>query len=196
MTEFSKDDNGKRQFEAELSPILGTAYGVAFNMTHNREEAEDLVQETAIQAFRAFASFQAGTNFKAWFFRIMLNMHRNNYRKRQRQPEIAPLEDVPDLYLYNQSASSRELERTEDPGKQVISRMSEAQIGDALAALPDEFREVCALYFMDELQYQEIADILDCPVGTVRSRLHRGRKLLQKALWEIAREQGVVSGKG
>lgn len=181
------------EFDALLMPILEIAYGSAYHMTRNREEAEDLIQEAAVQAFRAYHTFQQGTNFKAWFYKILLNCFRNNYRRQKRSPEITPLDDAPDLYLYIQTAQAG-LHRPEaNPAALVISKMSEQQIKQAMAALPEEYRIVAILYFMEELPYQEIADILECPVGTVRSRLHRGRKLLQKALWQIAEDNHIIA---
>lgn len=188
MTDMCTSERTEKTFDALFEPILSPAYGMAYHMTRCREEAEDLVQEAAVQAYRAFHTFQPGTNFKAWFFRILINCFRSAYRKRKREPEIMPLDDAPDLYLYLQTANAGLHKRSSNPAALVIGQMSEAQIKRAIEALPEEFRVVSVLYFMEEVSYQEIADILDCPVGTVRSRLHRGRKLLQKALWEIARE--------
>ena len=183
----------KSEFEKLLSPILGAAYGTALHMTRNRDEAEDLVQEAAILAYRAIDSFERGTNFKAWFFRILINRFRNEYRKKKREPEVGTLDDAPDLYMYVQAANEGLLGRTSDPAALVLGQMSEDQIATAIGALPSEFRVVSALYFMEELSYQEIAEIVDCPVGTVRSRLHRGRKMLQKALWQVAVDQGIIA---
>lgn len=193
MTELRSHEPRADVFDSLLSPILEPAYGMAYHLTRNREEAEDLVQEAAVQAFRAFHTFQQGTNFKAWFFKVLLNCFRSHYRKRKREPEITPIEDAPDLYLYIQTANAGLHERSSNPAALVISKMSEEQIKRAIAALPEEYRVVCVLYFMEEVAYQEIADILDCPVGTVRSRLHRGRKLLQKALWQVAQEHQIVA---
>ena len=183
----------QREFERLLAPVLGPAFGTAYHMTGCREEAEDLVQDAAVRAFDAFDRFQPGTNFRAWFFTIMVNRFRYNHRKRKREPEMIDLEDAPDLYLYTQMSNADLLKKSDDPAHLIIERMSEAQIQAALGALPDEYRVVATLYFMEELQYQEIAEIVGCPVGTVRSRLHRARKLLQKALWVVAQERGLVS---
>jgi RNA polymerase sigma-70 factor (ECF subfamily) len=182
------------RFEAQLAPVLDSAFGVALNMTRHRDEAEDLVQEAAILAYKAFDQFELGTNFKAWFFRILINRFRNDYRRRKREPEIAPLEDAPELYMNMQSTETGLIKAAQDPAALVIGRMSEDQIMAAVAVLPEEFRVVSALYFIEEMAYQEIADLVGCPVGTVRSRLHRSRKLLQKALWDLAKNQGLLSG--
>jgi RNA polymerase sigma-70 factor (ECF subfamily) len=192
-TDVRQSDRDAREFERLLAPVVEAAYGTAYHMTRNREEAEDLVQEAAVQAFRAFHMFQRGTNFKAWFFKIMINRFRNDYRKRKREPEVTPLDDAPDLYLYYQSANAGLLKEDSNPAVLILSKMSEEQIKKAIQALPAEYRLTAVLYFMEELPYQEIADILECPVGTIRSRLHRGRKLLQKALWQVAQEYHIVT---
>lgn len=186
-------DEKQREFEQLLAPVLGQAFGVAMQMIHNRDDAQDLVQEAAVLAFRGFHTFQPGTNFKAWYFRILTNLFLNRRRKQQRSPATTPLEDAPDLYLYMETKNAGLHEKSGDPASLVLQDLSTEQMVAAIGALPDDYRVVAALYFVEELSYQEIADMVDCPVGTVRSRLHRGRKLLQKALWEIAQEQGIVS---
>jgi len=165
---------------------------MALHLTRKREEAEDLVQEAVLQSFKAYAQFQQGSNFKAWFYQILINRFRYNYRKQLRAPQTTVLDDAPDLYLFVQMSSSGLMKGAEDPAALVLSKLSEEQIREALDALPEEFRIACTLYFLEELPYQDIAEILGCPVGTVRSRLHRGRKLLQKALWTVAQDHGIV----
>ena len=178
----------KQEYERLLKPLMRIAFGVALHLTRNRDDAEDLVQETAIQAYRAFPTFQPGSHFKAWFLRILTNLFLNKVRKKQREPEIASLNDAPDLYLYTQVTLSGWTKGNEDPAKQLMERIGTEQMVAAIAALPEEFRVCAALYFEEELSYQEIAEILDCPLGTVRSRLHRGRKILQRTLWELVQE--------
>jgi RNA polymerase sigma-70 factor (ECF subfamily) len=182
----------QNRFEALLAPVLPTAYGAALHMTRNRDDAEDLLQETSVQAFRAFQQFQPGTNFKAWFFRILTNLFYQRYRRRRREPELAPLEDASELYLYVQTARAGLHGAASDPVELVLGRMDEDAIAAAIQALPEEYRVVAALYFVDQFSYDEIATIAGCPVGTVRSRLHRGRRMLQKALWRMAEEQGLL----
>jgi RNA polymerase sigma-70 factor, ECF subfamily len=197
MSETAHADSAAQNFEAYLTPILDAAYGTALHMTRHRDDAEDLVQEAALQAFRAFGSFQPGTNFKAWFFRILTNLFINRYRQRQREPEIdtlSELEDAPILYLFRQTRNMGLHAWNSDPAALVIDKLEATQVAAAIAALPEEYRIVAALYFVEEFSYQEIADVVDCPVGTVRSRLHRGRRMLQKALWRIAEDQGVIVG--
>jgi RNA polymerase sigma-70 factor (ECF subfamily) len=176
-----------QRFESYLTPILTAAYGTALHMTRRRDDAEDLVQEAALQAFRAFDTFQAGTNFKAWFFRILTNLFINAYRKRQREPEIDRLserEEAPALYLFKQARDMGLHAWNADPAALLFEKMTVEQVATAVATLPEDYRVVAALYFMQDFSYQEIADILGCPVGTVRSRLHRGRRILQKVLWQ------------
>jgi RNA polymerase sigma-70 factor (ECF subfamily) len=179
-------------FEALLTPLLRPAYGVALHLARDPADAEDLVQEAALLAFRHFDSFQQGTNFKAWFFQIVVNCFRAKYRKEKRRPQTVDLDDTPDLYLYARTAETGLQGEPEDPAGALMARMDTEQVTAAIAALPEEYRMVSSLYFVQDFSYQEIAEVLHCPVGTVRSRLHRGRKMLQKALWRVAEERGVV----
>lgn len=186
----------RQEYERLLKPLTRIAFGVALHLTRNRDDAEDLVQETAIQAYRAFHTFQPGTHFKAWFLRILTNLFLNRVRKRQREPEIASLDEAPDLYLYTQATRNGGSRGGEDPAQQILERIGTEQMVAAIAALPEEFRVVAALYFVEEMSYQEIAEILDCPIGTVRSRLHRGRKLLQRTLWDLVQETPPAESAG
>ena len=180
-------------FEFLLAPVIDRAYGLAYHLTRSRDDAEDLVQEAALQAFRAFHQFQPGTNFRAWYLRILTNCFFAHYRKRKRQPQMVHLEDAEPLYLYSRTAELGLHDNNPDPAALVLGRLGEDHVHSAIQALPEEFRIVCSLYFLEELAYQEIADVLGRPVGTVRSRLHRGRKLLQRELWLVAQEHGVVA---
>lgn len=180
------------RFETLLEPILPVAYGVALRLSRNAADAEDLVQEAALLAYRAFHTFEPGTNFKAWYLRILTNVYFGKYRKKKRQPEIIDLDDAPPLYLYMQTVATGLSAEGEDPAGALLGKLDAEQIAAAVMQLPEEYRVVCTLYFLDDLQYQEIATILDLPMGTVRSRLHRGRRLLQKALWHVARSHGLV----
>lgn len=173
-------------FEEQLTPLLAPAYRVAASLAGNSADAEDLVQETALLALRGYATFEPGTNFRAWFFRILTNCFYGRHRQRRRRPETVEFEQVPDLYLYTMMQRAGTYADTSDPAGAALGRMDADQILAAIQALPDEYRAVAALYFVQDLTYEEIAAALDCPVGTVRSRLHRGRKLLQQALWRLA----------
>jgi RNA polymerase sigma-70 factor (ECF subfamily) len=180
-------------FEQLLAPVVQPAYGAALHWTRNTHDAEDLVQDACLQAYRAFKTFQAGTNFKAWFFKIMTNLFYYRHRQAKRRPQTVDLEDAPDLYLYVQTASLGLHGGNLDPADSILSKLEVEHVQAAIAELPDEFRIACALYFIEDFRYDEIASILDKPVGTVRSRLHRGRKMLQKALWQVAEERGIIA---
>jgi RNA polymerase sigma-70 factor, ECF subfamily len=181
-----------RRFERHLGPILDAAYGTAVHLTRNVHDAEDLVQEAAFLAFRAFHQFEEGTRFKAWYFRILTNLFYQRVRQQKRQPVTVELDDAPALYLFDRSHQAGLAAHAPDPADFIMSKLTTEQVSRALADLPEEYRVVAALYFMEDFGYQEIADILGCPLGTVRSRLHRGRRALQKSLWSIAVECGIV----
>ena len=184
---------GDTTYEALLLPLLDSAFGTALHLTRNRSDAEDLVQEAALLACRGFGTFEAGSNFRAWFFRILTNCFYSKYRKRKREGVQMELEDTPELYLYSQTAGAGLHGRSEDPATMLMRQLDEERIAEAIDALPDEYRVVCTLYFVQDFSYQEVAEVLEVPVGTVRSRLHRGRRLLQRALWNIAKERGIVT---
>jgi RNA polymerase sigma-70 factor (ECF subfamily) len=181
-------------FESLFTPLANSAFGVAVRFTGNRSDAEDLVQEAALLAFRAFDSFEPGTNFKAWFFRILTNCYFSTRRREKSRPITSDLDDTPDLYLYARSAETGFPTAGPDPAAQLLDTLGTERVAAAIARLPEEYRVVSTLYFMEDFSYQEIGRVLECPVGTVRSRLHRGRKMLQKALWRVAEEDGIVSG--
>ena len=181
------------EFERLLAGVIDRAYGTAYHLTRSSHDAEDLVQEAALAAFRNFHQFQAGTNFWAWFMRILTNAFFGSLRKKKRRPQTTTIEDVDPLYMMDAAERAGWSTQYADPAGEIISRMGEERVSAAIGALPGEFRVVCTLYFMNDAPYQEIADMLEVPVGTVRSRLHRGRRLLQKALWESAVEAGIVS---
>lgn len=178
----------QKRFEMHLNPNLDGSYRIALNLAGNTENASDLVQESALRAFRSFHTFQEGTNFRAWFYRIITNLFLEWSRKRQR--EHISNEDV-DVYLNNHfhNVSSH----SPSPVADVIEKMDIERVHYAIHSLPEEYRIAATLYFIDDLSYQEIANIVDCPVGTVRSRLHRGRRLLKKALRPIAEQQGIIA---
>ena len=186
-----RGESADADFDMLLRSVLGPAFGTALRMTGNRQDAEDLVQEASLAAYRGFATFQPGTNFKAWFFRIMMNCYLTSRRRARPETSMQDLEDSPAAYLFIRTAEAGLHARFEDPAAATIGQMAQEDVASALEALPEEFRVVCTLYFMDDLAYQEIADILRLPVGTIRSRLHRGRKMLQKRLWKVAEDQGI-----
>lgn len=182
------------EFEALLVQFIEPAYRLALRLTNDSQDAEDLVQDASLRAYRFRTSFAPGTSFKAWFYRILVNQFYTSVRKKKATTSVDALSDAHELYLYTRSSEAGLLRADSDPTATTVSKMATEDVTRALAALPDEFRAVCTLYFMEDLAYQEIATILDVPVGTVRSRLHRGRRMLQKQLWQVASELGIVSG--
>src|SRR5437762_12976254 len=174
-----------------LKPLLGRAYGLALRLLRNRADAEDLVQEAALGACRGYATFQPGTNFKAWFFRILTNCYYARHRRQRHEGPPVELHETPELYLYGRTAEIGLHQNAADP-QALLDRLDGEQIATALQGLPEEYRVVSTLYLVEDFSYQQIGAILDIPVGTVRSRLHRGRRILQKLLWRLALERGVV----
>lgn len=192
MTAMTDNALAQEEFESLFRPILGMAYGTAVRLTRDRTEAEDLVQDAALLAFRAFHSFQPGTNFKAWFFRILTNAFYSRHRKTKHERNNLSTEDLPALYLYGKTAEAGMHAQEADPAAAMMDRLDTEHVAEALDALPTEYRVVATLYFIEDFSYQQIAEVVGCPVGTVRSRLHRGRRMLQKALWQVAQERGIV----
>lgn len=179
-------------FESLLLPQLGPAFRLALSLTRNRADAEDAAQEAALQAQRGFAGFMPGTNFRAWFFRILMNVCFARHRSAKRRPETTSFEEVPEVYLFERSVEAGLPVEGSDPARAIMDRLTTEQVIDAIASLPEEFREVASLYFLEQMSYEEIAEVVGRPVGTVRSRLHRGRRMLQKALWEAAVDAGIL----
>jgi len=180
----------KDRFESEVLPILPNLYGSALRLTRNPQDAEDLVQETYLRAYRGFAGFQEGTNLRAWMYRILTNTFINAYRKKQREPVTVQDDDIEDWYLYDRLGGSSVEASAES---EVLERLPDEDVQRALEALPEGFRMAVLLADVEGFSYKEIAQIMDVPIGTVMSRLHRGRKALQKALWETVRERGLVT---
>ncbi len=182
-------------FEAEMNPHLDALYRNGLRLTGNANDAEDLLQDTYLRAFRFFYQYQPGTNAKAWLFRIMNTVFLNDYRKKARQGETVSYDGLEDFYLYNrltEDVAGADHPETANPEKAVLEKLDIETIQRAIDVLPIEFRETVALATLEEMSYQEIADTLEIPVGTVRSRLSRGRKLLQKALWELPQWRGAA----
>jgi len=179
-------------FETEALTFLDALYRTALRMTRSEADAEDLVQETYIKAFRAREQFTPGTNLKAWLFRILTNTFINTYRRRQAQPEFTELDDVDEFSLYRRMSDLKTSSNSGDPESEFLNGLVDTEVKDALAELPDKFRSV-VLLDVEGFSYKEIAEMLDIPIGTVMSRLHRGRKFLQKRLYDLAQERGIAA---
>ena len=173
-------------------PFMNQLFATAMRMTRNRSDAEDLVQETFLKAYRAYERFEAGTNLRAWLFRIMTNNYINTYRKKQRRPHETDLEDVKDLYLYRRLGGDELASIGQSAEDVLLEQITDSDITEALDELPEQYRTAVLLADVEGFAYKEIAEILDVPIGTVMSRLHRGRKKLQEQLYEFGRERGLV----
>ena len=179
-------------FETEALSYLDALYRTALRMTRSEADAEDLVQETYIRALRFRDQFTPGTNLKAWLFRILTNTFINSYRKRARAPETTELDDVDEFSLYRRMAADRPASSSSDPEREFLDGIVSSEVKEALEALPERFRAT-VLLDVEGFSYKEIAAMLDIPIGTVMSRLHRGRKFLQQRLYELAKERGIAA---
>ncbi|HWL49907.1 MAG TPA: sigma-70 family RNA polymerase sigma factor [Acidimicrobiia bacterium] len=179
-------------FEQDAMQYARQLYSAAMRMTRNPSDAEDLVQETFLKAYRAYHTFEEGTNLKAWLYRILTNTYINKYRKDTRRPSEVDLGSVEDLYLYRNIGSEESAEAARTTEDRVLDGLVESDIKKAVEDLPENFRLPVLLADLEGFSYKEIADILDIPIGTVMSRLHRGRKAMQKSLWEYAVKRGLV----
>ena len=187
--ELTEDE--RRRFREDAIPLLDSLYGAALRMTRNPQDAEDLVQETMMRAYRAFDRFEAGTNLTAWLFRILTNAYINTYRKRQREPQKVSSDEVEEFDLY-QELKNHDPQFDATPESIVLDSLVDSDIIEAIEDLPEQFRLAVVLSDIEGFSYAEMAQIMDVPMGTVMSRLHRGRKALQKRLWDIARDRGIV----
>lgn len=179
----------QRLFEEQALPLLDQLYGGAMRLTRNPQDAEDLIQETYLKAYSNFDSFKQRTNLKAWLYRIMTNTYINSYRKAKRRPLESSADELSDFQLYTTAGhDSTGLESAE---VKALKQMPDSEISEAMNDLPEDYRMV--VYYADVvgLAYKEIADVMGTPLGTVMSRLHRGRKLLRAALKDVAREKGI-----
>ena len=168
-------------------------YSAALRMTRNQADAEDLVQETYLRGFRAFASFEQGTNLRAWLFRILTNAYINRYRAKHRRPVESDLGDLEDLYLYRRLGSMETAAASLSAEQQFLDLFPDDEVKQALENLPDNFRLPVILADVEGFSYKEIAEMLEIPIGTVMSRLHRGRKAMQKALFAYAEAHGLTT---
>jgi RNA polymerase sigma-70 factor (ECF subfamily) len=173
---------------AELAmPYMSALYSAALRMTRNPSDAEDLVQETYLRAFRAWRSYSLGTNLAAWLATIMRNANMDELRRQSRRPPSEPLDEQGDYYLYNRLA-----ETGREPQERVLARLSGSGVVEALSDVPENFREVVVLVDVGDFSYADAAEILGIPIGTVMSRLYRGRRLLKQRLAELADREGAA----
>ena len=179
-------------FETDALSYIDALYRTALRMTRSEADAEDLVQETYIRALRFRDQFTPGTNLKAWLFRILTNTFINSYRKRSRAPETTELDDVDEFSLYRRMSANGAGSGSSDPEREFLNGIVSTEVKDALQALPERFRTT-VLLDVEGFSYKEIAETLGIPIGTVMSRLHRGRKFLQKRLYELARDRGIAA---
>lgn len=179
-------------FVEQAMPLMGPLYSGALRMTRNPADAEDLVQEVYLRAYRGFGGFQEGTNLKAWLFRILTNTYINAYRAKQRRPEQTELDEVEDLYLYRRLGGLEAAALSRSAEDELMDTFTDAEVKAAVEDLPENFRLAVLLADVEGFSYKEIAEILDIPIGTVMSRLHRGRKALQKRLLDYAVTHGLA----
>lgn len=179
-------------FMNDVSEYLDSMYSTALRLTKKPQDAQDLVQETLLKAYRAYANFQEGTNLKAWLFRILTNSYINIYRYKKRRPREVDVDNSDTMFLYHKLRGSEAADVTESVEDSFLETITDEDISQAVQDLPDQYKEVVLLADIEGLSYAEIAEILEIPPGTVMSRLHRGRKALQKALWDYALTHNLV----
>ena len=177
-----------KEFEREALPHMDILFNYALRMTGSRADAEDLLQETFLKAFRFWDKYEKGTNIRAWLFRIMKNTYINMYRKAVKEPDTVDYDNIQNFYdsIREVSTDSNDLQ------EKIFGQLLDDDVAKALESLPEEFRTVVILCDIEGLTYEEIAEFVECPVGTVRSRLHRGRKLLHTILFDYAKKRGFI----
>jgi RNA polymerase sigma-70 factor (ECF subfamily) len=181
----------QQAFAAAAMQFAPQLYNAALRMTRNRADAEDLVQETYLRAYRSYATFEEGTNLRAWLFRILTNTFINAYRSKQRRPQETDLGDIEDLYLYRRIGQVNPASISAED--QLLDLFTDDEVKAALEDLPEAFRLPVLLADVEEFSYKEIAEMLDIPIGTVMSRLHRGRKAMHKRLFDFAQARGLIA---
>lgn len=187
---LNRNESLKAEFERAALPHLSHLYTAAYYLTKDQTEAEDLVQETYLRAFRFFHKFQPGTNCRAWLLSILRNVFINRYRAKQRQPDFVDWEKIDQAY--ESMVARHEGAGKDNPESLFFSRLMDHEVEQALRELPEEFRSAVILVDIEELSYDETARVLDCPIGTVRSRVSRGRRMLQLALKGYALKRGMI----
>jgi len=178
----------QQEFEREALPHMSLLYNYALRMTNNAADGEDLLQETYLKAYRFWDKYEKGTNIRAWLFRIMKNSYINRYRKEAKEPAFVDYDEIQGFLPTGQEPSGE----PEDLKEGFFGNLLDDDVSEAISSLPDDFRTVVILCDIEGLTYEEIADFVECPIGTVRSRLHRGRKLLRSKLFEYAKTRGYV----
>ena len=184
--------SAKDQFTSDAMQYAPQLFPTALRMTRSRSDAEDLVQETYIKGWRSFHTFQEGTNLRAWLFRIMTNTYINKYNAKKRKGTEVELDDVEELFLYKRLGSIDQSQLSSSAEDQMLELFTDDEVKNALEELPEDFRVPVLLSDVDGFSYKEIAEMLEIPIGTVMSRLHRGRKAMQKMLYEYARDRGLI----
>ena len=179
-------------FDSQVMPYLDSLYNTAYRMTRSSEDAEDLVQETYFKAYKYYDKFEEGTNLKAWLFKILKNTFINNYRRKKLEPRSVDFAEIEDSF--ERIVRRDNNDQTVDPESEFFTGVLDDDVRKALESLPYDYRMVVILADLEDFSYKEVAEILDCPVGTVMSRLYRGRKLLEKALLKYARQHGYIRG--
>jgi RNA polymerase sigma-70 factor, ECF subfamily len=182
----------RAHFAEQAMEHMGSLYSAALRMTRNAADAEDLVQETYLKAYRGFGGFEEGTNLKAWLYRILTNTFINTYRAKKRRPDETELEEVEDLYLYRRLGGLEAATAGRSAEDELLEWFTDSEVKEAVESLPEQFRLAVLLADVEGFSYKEIAEILDVPIGTVMSRLHRGRKSLQKRLYDFAAGRRLV----
>jgi RNA polymerase sigma-70 factor (ECF subfamily) len=182
-----------RLFEQQALPHTDALYRTALRMTRNKSDAEDLVQETMLKAYRFFGRFEQGTNARAWLFKIMTNLYINKYRKQTRSPDVVSIDEMEDFALFHQMTDDGSYDPTR-PDQSTFGELLVDEVNREIENLPEEFRSVVVLALVEDFSYQEIADITGAQLGTVKSRLFRGRKILQNRLAEHAKKAGLLRG--
>lgn len=195
MGESAKEEDKIREFESAALEHIDSLFNVGMRMTRNREEAEDLVQETYLKVHRFSHTFKEGSNLKAWLFKILRNTFINTFRKKIREPKEVHYKEVEDFYLYHKVKSDRAGEDFPSGDSSDVYEFLEDEVKNAVDNLPLAFKEVILYSDIEELSYGEISEIIECPIGTVKSRLFRARRLLQKSLWNYANERGYLKEK-
>ncbi len=179
-------------FEAAAMPFVNSLYNTAYRMTRNAQDAEDLVQEAYFKAYKYYDKFQEGTNFKAWIFKILKNTFINNYRKQQNRPVQSAFSEIEDIF--ESRVSDEVLRRNLNPEEELLEHVLDEDVQRALDGLSEDYRMVVLLADLEDFSYKEIAEILDIPLGTVMSRLYRGRRQLEKTMLDYARQHGYIEG--